>query len=200
MIKNILFKTVAGLVLLSSASLKAQSTDLISLSDPASFGPLVSTVFTGTGSQGVSGWVVNGGITSGDLIFGDIASSQNWNSLYTQGISSFELVANISAPNNNIPFSLEFLDSSSGSIDVWSAVTGTSAFIGPINFGLTPSSPGSGNYSDVKQVILTWANSSPDTINATFSKVTVIPEPSTYALLALGASALGGYAMRRRRG
>ena len=41
-------------------------------------------------------------------------------------------------------------------------------------------------------------NQGPDQ-NLGFNNLSVVPEPSTYALLALSAVAMGGYAMRRRR-
>lgn len=197
--KNTVLAILSACCLLTASSGTAQYVDLLSLSDPAAFGPLVPSTFTGTGSQGPTGWVVNGSIAPGDLIFGDIASSQDWSSVFTPGVSSFGLLVNFAAPNNNIPFALEFLDSSFETIDVWSAVTGTTAFSGYIDFGLAPTTPGTGVYSDVKGVILTWANASTDTVNTTVSAVAVVPEPSTYALLSLAGLALGVYAIRHRR-
>lgn len=38
-----------------------------------------------------------------------------------------------------------------------------------------------------------------DAVNATFTELTVVPEPSTYALLSMAGIALGGYLWRRRK-
>jgi hypothetical protein len=197
--KTSLVSILTTLVMLVSNQARSQYTDLLSLSDPAAFGSLVTSTFTATGAQTAAGWVVNGSITPGDLVYGDLATSQNWSSQFTAGVSSFGLFMSTAAPNPNVPISLEFLDSSSASIDIWTAVTGTTAFNGYLDFGLAPSAPGSGNYSDVKGVIVTWANAAPETINTTMSTVAVVPEPSTYALLAMSGLAIGGYVIRRRR-
>lgn len=52
--------------------------------------------------------------------------------------------------------------------------------------------------------VVNWnlnAGGSGDPVNATFTKlaVTAVPEPSTYALLAISGVAFGGYVIRRRR-
>lgn len=177
----------------------AQYTDLLSLSDPPAFGPLVGggdIVFSATGSQGATGIVVNGSINNADFIVAPIATSQNWSS-YSFPPYSFAVYMNTASPNPNAAFSLEFLDSSDVTIGTWSGFTGASAVNGYIDLAL--SSPGSGNYTDVKNIFFTWGNPSAETIDTTISKVAVVPEPSTYALLALSGLALGGYALRRRR-
>jgi hypothetical protein len=52
---------------------------------------------------------------------------------------------------------------------------------------------------------LAFDNFNPGTYNSTFSSTSpnynmeIVPEPSTYALLALAAAGLGGYVLRRRR-
>ena len=172
-------------------------TDLLSLSDPAAFGGVVATTFTGLGAQTSSGFVYNGTVNFGDNVFGQLASAQDWSSQVGPGIV-FTLFMSVSGTNPDIPFSLEFFDSAFASIDIWEGTTvGLTAT--PVYNNLSIVTPGSGNYSDVGSFVLTWNGGGAETLNSTVSNIAVVPEPSTYALLALSGLALGGYAMRRRR-
>lgn len=172
-------------------------TDLLSLSDPAAFGGVVATTFTGLGAQTSSGFVYNGTVNFGDNVFGQLASAQDWSSQVGPGIV-FTLFMSVSGTNPDIPFSLEFFDSAFASIDIWEGTTvGLTAT--PVYNNLSIITPGSGNYSDVGSFVLTWNGGGAETLNSTVSNIAVVPEPSTYALLALSGLALGGYAMRRRR-
>jgi hypothetical protein len=171
-------------------------TDLLSLSDPAAFGGVVATTFTGLGAQTSSGFVYNGTVNFGDNVFGQLASAQDWSSQVGPGIV-FTLFMSVSGTNPDIPFSLEFFDSAFASIDIWEGTTvGLTAT--PVYNNLSIITPGSGNYSDVGSFVLTWNGGGAETLNSTVSNIAVVPEPSTYALLALSGLALGGYAMRRR--
>jgi hypothetical protein len=172
-------------------------TDLLSLSDPAAFGGVVATTFIGLGAQTSSGFVYNGTVNFGDNVFGQLASAQDWSSQVGPGIV-FTLFMSVSGTNPDIPFSLEFFDSAFASIDIWEGTTvGLTAT--PVYNNLSIVTPGSGNYSDVGSFVLTWNGGGAETLNSTVSNIAVVPEPSTYALLALSGLALGGYAMRRRR-
>jgi len=182
-----------AVITLSLASSPGQI-DLVSLGSPTFTVDPGAT--TATYSQTSSGLVFNGAYALGDTLGGSF-TPQDW-SLYPSPAFEFGIVMSLTGTNPDMPFSVQLYDDTFAVINTYSGFTtgaGTSTFQ-----PLTLAIPGTGVLSSVAGVQFTWDGGG--TINATVEKVAtqaVIPEPSTYALLALGASALGGYAIRRRR-
>lgn len=189
---------IAVFALAFSVDSKGQYTDLLSFSDPAAFGTQVTATFNGVpGSQGASGLAISGSVESGQDIFMEFAASQNWSSYDFAGSDSFSLFMVTPAPNPDLSFSLQLFDSSTGLIETWSGDTGAAAVNGYVD--LFSSSLGTGDYSDVLYAIFVWNNTPSASIDTTISTLAVVPEPSTYALLALSGLAFGSYVIRRRR-
>ena len=174
---------------------KAQ-TDLLSLSSPPAFGTAVTPTFSSViGSQTAQGFVWNGSYGFGENVFGQLDSSADWSSLIGAGTSFAVLMS--ASTNPDIGFSLELLDGGFNSIGTWSGdttgVTGTPSYV-----TLAPDTAGF-DYSSIGGFFFTWTGPGSESINATVSTIAVVPEPSTYALLALSGLAFGGYIIRRRR-
>jgi hypothetical protein len=173
---------------LSLASSPGQQIDLVSLGSPTFTVDPVAT--TAAYSQTGSGLVFNGTYVLADTVGGTF-TSQDWsNPTYT----TFGVVMSITGTNPDMPFSVQFYDSSFAVINTYTGTTSTSS-LSPFQ-PLTLAIPGTGLLSDVAGIQFTWDGGG--TINTTAATISAVPEPSTYALLALGASALGGYAVRRR--
>jgi hypothetical protein len=103
----------------------------------------------------------------------------------------------VTGTNPDLFFSLTLYDDSFAPINTYGGSTfGLTST--PSLVSLTLDGPGTGNFSAVTGALLTWGGGG--TINTTASEVVAIavPEPSTYALLALGGLALGAYRLRRR--
>lgn len=174
----------------------SQNVDLLSLGSPTFTLDPDSTI--GAGTQSASGLVWTPSVALGDQLAGTF-TSVDWTS-YTNpsNYTGFALRMSVTGANPDLFFSLTLYDPSFAAINTYGGST----------FGLTstPSlvtlsldTPGSGAFGAVGGALLSWGGGASINTTATELVAVAVPEPSTYALLALGALAVGGYAVRRRR-
>jgi hypothetical protein len=126
----------------------------------------------------------------GDQIFGNYTPS-DWSTY-----SDFGIRMTITGTNPDLPFTVTFFDNASGS----SAYSGfTSGLLSGVSgvAPLTLTTPGA-NLANIIGFQIGWDGAA-SPINVSMSNVAAVPEPSTYALLAMSSLALGGYMIRRRR-
>jgi len=165
--------------------------------DMASFGSgsylIEGSVTTAPYTQNTSGITFLPTVALGDTLGGSYFSAPlDWSSF---DVNDFAIKMTVSGANPNLPFSLTLFDTSVANFINFTGTTfgvTTDTYV-PLTFvsfdGVSP-------LGDVLGAQFTWDGAG--TINATITEVAAVPEPSTYALLTLGALALGGYAARRR--
>lgn len=165
-------------------------TDLATLGS-SSF--VVDTVFSDAPySQGSTTLTLNTPFSSGQILAGDLTSTFDWSSEPGFALS----LSSTTAPSAQL--FIDFQDSSFTSLALFSLGTGAVTAI-PTSFDMSLVSGSIASLTTVAAIEFTWSGSSVagDT-GIVVHSIQSVPEPSTYALLGLGALVLGGYVLRRR--
>lgn len=187
---------VALVTTLAFASSSQAWITLTTLADPPAIFTVEPAATTAPYSQTASGIVFSGAYALGDTLAGYVQPNADY-SAYGSAPWQFGVVMTLTGANPNLPFSVTFFDDEFNSINTYSGTT-TAAVAGVATFvPLTLSIPGTGVLTTIGGLQYNWDGGG--TINTTVSEIAAVPEPSTYALLAMSGLALGGYAVRRRR-
>ena len=178
-------------LLVAACYSQAQFVDLISLGSATyTIDPGVSI---GAYSQSTSGTSFSPSVALGDTVGGTLGPV-NWSS--RSDLTSFiYLKIAFTGANPLLPISLTLFDPTFANSNTYAGTTAPipedSSYFKLALTSLTP-----GVLANVGGAQITWDGGG--TVNANIQAIATVPEPSTYALLALAALVLGTYRARRR--
>ena len=182
---------VACILLFSLASQALAAVNLTTFgSDAESFG---------TWSYNPATSNISGTAAPGDLLYPASATGWDLSALGSPNDFVFQLTGFVTtSPGGGFQLTLEDSSGNISATDVDFSLFGPTSSIVQIAVN-TASLPGSMDWANISNWNL--VSSVGGTIDATFTNLDVaaVPEPSTYALLALSGLALGGYVIRRRQ-
>jgi hypothetical protein len=135
----------------------------------------------------------------GDTLGGVFSSTYDWSAYSNTNNFTFGLYMSTAGASPGIPFNVELFNAALDAIVATysgdaTGLGASSTFI-PMSFQV---GGGSGNLSSIGGMQFTWNGGGTGTVVVDSIAVSVVPEPSTWAMLAFGAALFGGLALRRR--
>jgi hypothetical protein len=137
--------------------------------------------------------------TLGDTLGGVFSSTYDWSAYSNTNNFTFGLYMSTAGASPGIPFNVELFNAALDAIVATysgdaTGLGASSTFI-PMSFQV---GGGSGNLSSIGGMQFTWNGGGTGTVVVVSIAVSVVPEPTTWAMLAFGAALFGGLALRRR--
>ena len=137
--------------------------------------------------------------TLGDTLGGVFSSTYDWSAYSNTNNFTFGLYMSTAGASPGIPFNVELFNAALDAIVATysgdaTGLGASSTFI-PMSFQL---GGGSGDLSSIGGMQFTWNGAGTGTVVVDSIAVSVVPEPTTWAMLAFGAALFGGLALRRR--
>lgn len=136
--------------------------------------------------------------TLGDTLGGVFSTAYDWSAYSNSTSFTFGFFMSALAASPGIPFTVEFFN---GALDtIVNTYTGEASGLSasPSFVSMNLSLPGSGDFSSIGGMQFTWDGSSTGSVVVDSVAVSVVPEPTTWAMLASGVALFGGLALRRR--
>lgn len=182
--------TLLSALIAGSMTVAAGAVDLLSLGSSGFTVDPTSTAVNYTQSTSELTWT--GAQGTGESVFGGTSGTFNWST-----VPQFGVRVSLTGTNPDLSFSLQLYDASFNQALYEGSTTGL--LIGTptvVPLTLSTSDPGF-SLATISGVGIQWNDSG--SVTGSMSQVVAVPEPSTYALLALSGLAVGGYVVRRRQ-
>ncbi len=151
---------------------------------------------TASYSQSSTSLTLNSPFALGDTLGGVFASSTDWSAYSDTNTFTFGLTMSATGASPNVGFTIEFYNGAldqivNGYQGVASGLSSTPTFV-PV----TLSAVGTDDLSSIGGLQFTWDSAGSGAV--VVDSVSVVPEPTTWAMLVFGAALFGGLTLRRR--